>query len=118
MGIGLGSTNSWVKSTFVVVVVVVAVVVKALTSKLALVSTTGVEAVKSILLTSKFVFVVSTAGSEGMKLVESKLFKAEVAPIAESVVVKSKVLVSKAGVEVVIFPKSTLGSTDWKVSAL
>ena len=67
VGIGLGSTNSWVKSTFVVVVVVVvAVVVKALTSKLALVSTAGVEAVKSILLTSKLVFVVSTAGSEGI----------------------------------------------------
>ena len=40
------------------------------------------------------------------------------APTIESVAVKSKLLVSVAGVEVVIFPKSTLGSTDWKVSAL
>ena len=87
--IGLGSTNSWVKS----VVPVVSVAVKALASKLAVVSTIGVEAVKSILFISKLVLVDS-------------IFKAEVAPTMELFVVKSK-----------LFASST-GSTDWKVSAL
>ena len=67
-----------------------------LISKLVFVSTAGVEAVKSKLLISKLL------------LVESKLFKAEVAPIIELLVVKSKLL----------FSISTFGSTDWKVSGL
>ena len=79
--------------------------VKALVSIVEVVSTIGVEAVKSILLTSKLVFVVSTIGSEGVYVVESILFKAEVAPTIESVAVKSKLFVSTAGVEVVMSPK-------------
>ena len=99
--IGFGSTNSWVKFTFdVVVVVVVCVVVKASVLKAELVSTAGV-------VSAKLVFIL-------------KSFKAEVAPTIELLEVKSKlfVLVSKAGVVLVIAFKSTFGSIDWKVSAL
>ena len=92
VSIGLGSTNSWVKSVCPYVVSAVVVLI----SKLVFVSTAGVEAVKSILFISKLVLVVS------------KLFKAEVAPTIELFVVKSKLL----------FSISTFGSTDWKVSAL
>ena len=98
--IGFGSTNSWVKFTFDVVVVVVCVVVKASVLNAELVSTAGV-------VSAKLVFIL-------------KSFKAEVAPTIELLEVKSKllVLVSKAGVVLVIAFKSTFGSIDWKVSAL
>ena len=63
---------------------------------------------KSKLLISKLVVEESTIGSVGVYVVESTVFKAEVAPIMELLVVKSKLL----------FSISTFGSTDWKVSAL
>ena len=66
------------------------------------------EAVKSRLLISKLVLEESAIGSLGVYVVESTVFKAEVAPIIELLVVKSKLL----------FSISTFGSTDWKVSAL
>ena len=133
VSIGVGLTNSWVKSIFVPVVVVStnsfpvvtilvsnvwASVVNAFVSIVEVVSTIGVEAVKSMLLTSKVVPVVSTIGSVGVNVVDSILFKAEVAPTIDSVFVKSKLLVSTIGVEVVISPKLILGSTDCNISVL
>ena len=71
-------------------------------------TTADEEAVKSRLLISKLVLEESAIGSLGVYVVESTVFKAEVAPIIELLVVKSKLL----------FSISTFGSTDWKVSAL